>query len=139
MQAHVAIEQDVVVVRLSGHLDFETAEPFRKVCFNRLMGRKVVFDFRSLGFVGSSGILPFVDIFKEFAEKNPAGFKMSGVSPEFRHIFSSVPLKSIEIYDDPAQAVNAFLKGEASVSPHAAEPVPVLSSGAGNDNGFSQN
>lgn len=131
MQAQVAIEQDVVVVRLSGYLDFETAEPFRKVCFKQLMGRKVVFDFRSLGFVGSSGILPFVEIFREFAEKNPAGFKLCGMSPEFRHIFSTVPMKSIEIYEDANQAVNAFIREAAAVAPQAGEPAPILSSETG--------
>lgn len=131
MQAEVAIEQDVVIVRLSGYLDFETAEPFRKVCFNQLMGRKVVFDFRSLGFVGSSGILPFVEIFREFAERNPAGFKLSGMSTEFRQIFSTVPMKPVEIYEDAAQAVNAFIREAATVAPQAGEPAPILASDTG--------
>ena len=129
MQAYVAVEHDVLVVRLSGRLDFETAEPFREACFSRFLGHKVVFDFRYLGFVVSSGILSFAEIFKEFEEKNPAGFKISGMSPEFRRIFQAMSLKAVEFYEDSDQAVRAFLIPKPAAVPQVGEPVPVVSTG----------
>lgn len=125
MQAHVDTEEDVVIVRLSGRIDVETAEPFRKVCFGHLMGKKVVFDFGALGFVGSTGILPFIETIRDFAERNEAGFKFSGVSSEFRRVFSSTTLGGVEVFDCASQAVRSFSQ-IAAQAPVAVEPVPVL-------------
>ena len=45
MQARFAKLADVVVVELKGRLSFETTEPFRRTCMERLVSEKVVFDF----------------------------------------------------------------------------------------------
>lgn len=109
MQARVAREGEVWVIHLSGRLDVETAEPFRKACLNHLHGKKVVFDFRMLSFVGSSGILPFLETMQEYAGKNADAFKFSGVGPEFKKVFAATPLSAIEIFDSIPLAVGALL------------------------------
>jgi anti-anti-sigma factor len=121
MQAQIEREGDIVIVHLSGRVDVETAEIFRTACLSRLRGSKVIFDFSSLSFVGSSGILPFLETMKAFADSNPYRFKLSGLGSEFRKVFAATPLQTIEIYDNNKQAVSAYLNPPPMV---AAQAVP---------------
>jgi anti-anti-sigma factor len=121
MQARINRQGDVVVVHLSGRVDVETAEPFRHACLNHLVAEKVVFDFKSLSFVGSSGILPFLETMQEFAERNNNGFKLCGVGSEFKKVFASTALNTIQMFDTHHQAVQAFLTPAPTV---VAMPVP---------------
>lgn len=126
MQARLTQEGEVVVVHLSGRLDVETAEPFREACLKRLFGQKVVFDLRELSFVGSSGILPWLETMQSFAARNAHAFKLSGVSSEFRRVFSATPLATIEVYDSEAHAVQAFLNPQIGV----VQAAPLVENGA---------
>lgn len=114
MQARIGREGEVIVVHLSGRLDVETAEPFREACLNHLNGKKVVFDFRGLSFVGSSGILPFLETMQEYANCNGQGFKFSGVGSEFRKVFAATPLNTVDIFESPDLAVKALLNPQSS-------------------------
>lgn len=132
MQARINRQGEVVVVHLSGRVDVETAEPFRKACLSQLVETKVVFDFKNLSFVGSSGILPFLETMQEFAGRNHNGFKFCGVSSEFRKVFASTPLHTIQIFDTHQQAIAAFVNppvagGGLMVEPARApgEPAPI--------------
>ena len=42
MRASFAKHGEIVVVELAGRLDFETSEPFRRTCLERLVREKVV-------------------------------------------------------------------------------------------------
>lgn len=108
MQARIAQEGGVLVVHLSGHIDVETAEPFHHACQSQLMNHKVVFDFSQLNFVGSSGLLPFLETLQDFSNANPSGFKLSGVGSEFKRLFGASPLASVEIYESHREAVHAY-------------------------------
>lgn len=108
MQARMIREGEIVVVHLSGRVDVETAEPFRDVCLKRLIGCPVVFDFQALSFVGSSGIIPFLETMQQFHFKNVKGIKFSGVGSEFQKVFSATPLNVVEIHASASLAVEAF-------------------------------
>jgi anti-anti-sigma factor len=138
MQARVAREGEIVVIHLEGRVDVETAEPFRKACLGQLLGSKVVFDFRSLSFVGSSGILPFLETMQEFSNRNSVGFKFSGVGTEFKKVFAATTLNVIEIFDTHQQAVDSFLSPQPRIlqsieTLHAmpVQAVPMNTDGAG--------
>ena len=74
MQARISHQGEVMVIHLSGRVDVETAQPFREACLNQIKAKKVVFDFQNLSFVGSSGILPFLDTLQSFALSNHSAF-----------------------------------------------------------------
>ncbi len=126
MQARIARHEDVTVVSLSGRVDVETAEPFREACLNHLANKKVVFDFKSLSFVGSSGILPFLETMQNYATGNAGLFNFSGVGVEFRRVFSATPLHSVAIYDTHLQAVEELLRPKTIAS--AAQMAPLVDS-----------
>ncbi|MEQ1876194.1 MAG: STAS domain-containing protein, partial [Bdellovibrionia bacterium] len=108
MKAEINKQGDISIISLKGHLDFETAEPFRRAFLDRLSDEKVVFNFQELSFVGSSGITLFFDLLREFASRRTVKPKFCGMGSEFRKIFAASPLAELEIYDTANTAVTSF-------------------------------
>lgn len=125
MQASTKIQNDIVVISLRGRVDVETAEPFRGACLRELRGKKVVFDFTQLSFVGSQGILPFLETMQTLQELAPGSFKFSSVGIEFRRVFAATPLEHVEIYETSDRAVTSFTAPTQMVSPIVAQPAPM--------------
>ncbi len=109
MEACFAVSGGVVVVELKGRLDFETSEPFRRTCLERLVQEKVVFDLRNLSFVGSLGLKDFVDTLDSMAQKSNLGVRFCGVSSEFRRLFEASGLAGQEIFETRDKAIQSFV------------------------------
>ena len=109
MQANFANRGGVVVVELTGRLDFETTEPFRRTCWEKLLTQKVVFDFHQLNFVGSLGLKDFVETLDVMSQKSRTGVKFCGVSSEFRRMFEASGLRGQEIYESAEKAILSFV------------------------------
>ncbi len=109
MQARINVQNDITIVALSGRVDVETAEPFRAALGCELKGKRLVLDFRALSFVGSQGILPFLEALQSLQETHRGRFKLSGVGTDFKKIFATTPLSNVEIYETIDHAVIAFL------------------------------
>jgi anti-anti-sigma factor len=110
MQARIRIQNEMTLVFLSGRIDVETAVPFRAALQQELKGKRLVFDFSSLSFVGSLGILPFIEALQLLQETNPGSFKFSGVGIEFRKLISATSLTVVEIHETSELAALAFFK-----------------------------
>ena len=108
MQAQVSEEGEVTVVRLIGRLDIEAAAPFRDACRTRLAGKPVVLDFRELSFVGSNGIVPFLESVRWLAQEGATAIGFSGVGSEFRRVLTATSLARVEIFETFAQAASAL-------------------------------
>jgi len=121
VEAKVNQHEDVFVVHLRGQLDFESADLLRAKCRTHFAGKKVVFDLGRLGFVGSSGITPFLELLGELLKVNGTGLKVCSVSTEFMRVFEASNLIGLEVYENEQHATLAF-KYPPFV---AAAPVPV--------------
>ena len=108
MDARIVRQGEVLVVALSGYLDFSTAESFRNQCLKRLLNHKVVFNFKDLNFVGSSGIRPFLDALDVFASQTQTKPKFCTVPNEFKHLLLTSALAKYEIHDSSVTAVDSF-------------------------------
>lgn len=108
MQANVTTQGDWVVVHLLGRLDVESAGPFRHACLSQLTDKKVIFNFRNLSFVGSSGILPFLETMQDFMRTNRQGMRFCGVGSEFRKVLSATSLNAVEIFENETMAATQF-------------------------------
>lgn len=108
MEANFSVSSGVVVVELKGRLDFETSEPFRRTCLERLVQEKVVFDLKHLNFVGSLGLKDFVDTLDSMAQKSGLGVRFCGVSSEFRRLFEASGLAGQEIFENREKAIQSF-------------------------------
>jgi anti-anti-sigma factor len=109
MQAKVLQKNGVVVVNLEGFIDVETAGPFKEACMKSLGkdGGKVVFNLEGLNFVGSNGILPFVESLFDICDQKPKQINFCKVSSEFQKVFKASPLRDIDIFSDETGAISA--------------------------------
>jgi anti-anti-sigma factor len=87
-------------------LDPDTSEPFRRTCWEKLIGEKVVFDMRNLSFVGSLGLQSFVDTLDHMAKNS--GVRLCGVSSEFRRLFEASGMADMRFYESREQALESF-------------------------------
>ena len=108
MQAKVRTSGSFKIVDLIGQVSVESMLPFRDICLSDLLSEKVIFNLDQLHFVGSHGIMLFVQALKEFGERSSNGLKMYGVGSEFRQIFSASVRCNLEIYENEQLAVNSF-------------------------------
>ena len=101
MKAHLAMKDDVVVVNLSGRINMEYTDIFREACLNDIgiRANKIIFNLKELNFVGSNGIIPFVNAISALAENKNKQLRFCGVGSEFKKIFAASPLASVQILD----------------------------------------
>lgn len=108
MEANFAVCKGVVVVELKGRLDFETSEPFRRTCLERLVQERVVFDLQKLNFVGSLGLKDFAETLGSLARQSGQGVRFCGVSSEFRRLFEASGLTNHEFFENREKAIQSF-------------------------------
>lgn len=108
MEARFAVRGEVVVVELNGRLDFESTDPFRRTCREKLVSEKVVFDLRNLNFVGSLGVTDFVSALDDLARNTRRGVRFCGVGVEFRRLFEASGLPVQDIFDTQEKAIQSF-------------------------------
>ena len=123
MQARFKNENDIKIVELFGRVEIEASESFRANCLNGLQGQKVIFDLAGLNFVGSTGILAFLESLQDFAMQNPNRFKFCHVGSEFKKIFAATSLNCIEVFESLQMAVTAYQSIQTSDNV-VAEPIP---------------
>ncbi len=108
MEAKIKQEGDVNIVRLSGKIDLDTVNKFRTACLERLVNRKVVISMGELFFVGSNGIVIFLETLKELGKRNTRSIRVCGARPEFLKIFAAHNLDRVDAYDDERKAMVSF-------------------------------
>lgn len=110
MEAKVLKFKDVTIVNLKGFIDVETAIPFRDACIKSFAaaGQKVIFNLENLQFVGSNGIIPFVESLNDICDHEAIEVKFCRVGSEFKKVFQATPLRDIEIFSDEKEAIQSF-------------------------------
>lgn len=108
MEAKFAMKGHIMVVELIGRLDFESTEPFRRTCLEKLMAERVIFDLRNLNFVGSLGLTEFVSTLDNLKKVSRPGVRFCGVSSEFRRLFEANGFSPQEMFDNQEKAIQSF-------------------------------
>ena len=108
MEARVQIVDGIYSVELVGRIGFDVIDTFRKVCMEKWVQRKLVFDLKNLHFVGSHGIADFVTTFEDLSKVKNTSIKFCGMSSEFRKIFQASEIQNLEIYETVDRAVHSF-------------------------------
>lgn len=107
MQTDFSKKDDVIIVRLKGHADFESVAELNQTCNKYLLhNKKVIFNLAHLNFVGSNGVAHLINILKNL--KTHSSLKMCSVGEEFQRIFADSRLGHLEIYEDEKSAKQAF-------------------------------
>ncbi len=112
MEAKVLKVKGVTIVNLKGFIDVETAAPFRDACIRSFSknGQKVIFNLEKLQFVGSNGIIPFVESLQDICDQESIQVKFCRVGSEFKKVFQASPLRDIEIFNDEEGAITALVE-----------------------------
>ena len=107
MKARISNFGDVVIVNLSGRIDMEYSQLFRDACLDDIAKRadKIIFNLKGLSFVGSNGIMPFVQALSELASQDKKKVHFCQVSSEFQRIFAASTLSHLEIFNDQNHAL----------------------------------
>lgn len=109
MHAKLTLQGDVTVVSLIGRMEIESAYHFGQACRKQFNNGKIVFNLRSVSFVGSSGITPYLISLKELSEANK-NIKVSCVSQDLRRMFDAYNLGHLEFFSTDQDAVNSFVQ-----------------------------
>jgi anti-anti-sigma factor len=108
MDAVVVWDKDVLVVTLSGTMDFDKAFEFRKKSLRHFIQNKVVFSLKNLNFVGSTGMSSFVETIAEISQKNPNGIGLCEVGLEYKRLLEPYFNEKLQLYPnlDEAKLLN---------------------------------
>lgn len=108
MRAAVKKSGDVTIISIEGILSIEHTQPFRRICLEKFIGEKLVFNMKSANFVGSTGLQSFLDTIKKIDDTNSFGLKMVGVKPEFRRLLANIEASKLSFFEDVQPAVESF-------------------------------
>ena len=112
MKAKISNLGDVIIVNLSGRINMEYSQLFREVCLYDIARRtdKIIFNLKNLSFVGSNGIMPFVQTLRDLADQNEKKIRLCQVGSEFQKIFAASALADFQIFSDQDHAL-ASIRG----------------------------
>lgn len=108
MELKLLIDGEISVVSLSGRLEMEKAQQFKKACLQNFQDKNIVFCVKSLNFVGSSGIQSFFSILNELNASKKMNLKITGLSPDFQRLLQFSDCANLEVHEDIDRAVKSF-------------------------------
>ncbi len=106
MKASIKVSGTITVIELVGKIDLESTEAFDHVCTSHLIGKKIIFNFENLGFVGSTGIKPFCETIQKLNQSG--GLKLVAMSDDFKKVIPSIISENLQIFDNEELAMLSF-------------------------------
>lgn len=120
MECAIEKRSDVIIVKLTGRLDTNSADDFGREC-SRLIAegeKRLFFDFEGLDFVGSTGLRVILATAKE-AQRNDGEVALYNLKEIVKEVFDISGFTSIlSLYDSLEDAL-AGGKGKAGIRPQA--------------------
>lgn len=98
----------VVVVNLTGRTETESVERFRQACRAVLPGKSIIFNFKSLSFVGSVSLRGFLEAIHSLSQAAETDVRFCALSADFSMVLSATPLRFRPIYSDLDSALASF-------------------------------
>jgi anti-anti-sigma factor len=108
MELKLLMDGKISVVSLSGRIEVEKAQHFKKACLQNFKDKNIVFCMKSLNFVGSSGIQSFFSILNELNTSKKMNVKITGLSPDFQRVLQFSDCSTLEVHEDIDKAVKSF-------------------------------
>ncbi len=111
MKAFIVYKRGVSVVLFDGHLNFlhskQLKEKLESFYINK-KNKKIIFNLKNLEFIGSSGIKPFIQIFKRLNKKRTKP-RLCGLSPEYQRLFRAFEgRKRFYIFENEGEAIKSY-------------------------------
>lgn len=109
MEVKLVLDGEIAVVSLSGRIEVEKTQSFKKACLQNFSDKKVVFCMKNLHFVGSSGIQSFFNVLSELNAGHRMNVKIAGMTPDFQRLYSFAECKNLEVHEDIEGALLSFI------------------------------
>ena len=103
-----SLPNDIIIIYLKDFLDFETSIIFEKDYLSTLSAQKIVFDFTKLQFVGSCGLVAFVQTLNKFCQYHQPRPRLTSVSTEFVKLMSINGFGPEDFYDSIDSAIRSY-------------------------------
>ena len=103
-----SVPNDIVITHLKDFLNFETSIIFEKDYLSTLHSKKVIFNFANLQFVGSCGLVAFVQTLNKFCQYSQPRPKFACVSTEFIKFMSVNGFEPEDFYDSIDLAIRSY-------------------------------
>ena len=107
MKTSLRQNRDVFVIDIEGNLDIQGVDRLKDLCAKKLNRKKIIFNLKSLYFVGSLGILDFSKTLSDLKNNNNE-FKICCASSEFEKVFSNEGL-NMAICSSEEEALSSFV------------------------------
>ncbi len=108
MNAFMNEFEDVCIIDLVGFLDAESSSLFRNSS-ESLKGKKIIFNFSNLRFVGSYGISLFLSNLEELVKSGDLkAYRFCAVSSEFQKILATYDFSISAQYESIHQAISSL-------------------------------
>ena len=108
MEVKLLLDGDIVVVSLSGRIEIEKTQSFKKACVQNFSDKKVVFCMKNLSFVGSSGIQSFFGVLNDLNANHKLNAKVAGLNPDFQRLFGFSACANLEVHENVEGALQSF-------------------------------
>lgn len=106
MKTSLRQNRDVFVVDIEGNLNIHGVDRLKHIFGRNLKKKKIVFNLKSLSFVGSGGISDFSKAMTDL-QGNENEFKICCASSEFEKIFANEGLDKA-LYSSEEEALSSF-------------------------------
>ncbi|WP_413587538.1 STAS domain-containing protein [Bdellovibrio sp. HCB274] len=108
MELKLVLDGDITIISLSGRIEIEKTQSFKKACLTTLADKKVVFCMKNLNFVGSSGIQSFFGLLNELNVEKQLNVKIAGLTPDFQRLFAFSQCPALEVHESIEGALQSF-------------------------------
>lgn len=108
MEVKLVLDGEIAIVSLSGRIEIEKTQSFKKACLQNFSNKKVVFCMKNLNFVGSSGIQNFFGVLNDLNQNKAMNVKIAGLNPDFQRLFSFSECQSLEMHESIEGALQSF-------------------------------
>jgi anti-anti-sigma factor len=108
MDIKLILDGDITIISLSGRIEVEKTQFFRKACEDSFQNKKVVFCMKNLSFVGSSGIQNFFGTISELNTRPNFNIKIAGLNPDFQRLFNFSACGHLEMHESIEGALQSF-------------------------------
>lgn len=108
MNATIDWDKDIMVVQLSGTLDFDKAYEFREKGLKHFIKDKVILSLKDLDFVGSTGMSSFVQTLAEISLQNPNGLQVCNVSLEYMRMLEPHFNEKFQVFENVEDIKNSI-------------------------------
>lgn len=113
MEALYSQRGEVTVIAIHGPLTLEKAQSFRDMASRKFAGRKIVFNLQKASFVGSNGLVAFLDAISSLEKTTDQGVRVVGARFEFKYLLSSLSGQKIDFFESEIMALKGWtLLGE---------------------------